>query len=41
MTAAKDLRLPDYLRHILQAIIQIETYTGCIDQETFFASQML
>jgi uncharacterized protein with HEPN domain len=41
MTAAKDLRLPDYLRHILQAIDRIETYTAGIDQQTFFASQIL
>ncbi len=38
MTAAKGLRLPDYLRHILEAIIQVETYTTGIDQQEFFAN---
>jgi uncharacterized protein with HEPN domain len=41
MTDRKDLRLPDYLRHILQAITQIETYTAGIDQTAFFASPLL
>jgi uncharacterized protein with HEPN domain len=41
MTTAKQPRIPDYLRHILQAINQIETYTAGRDQEAFFASQMM
>jgi uncharacterized protein with HEPN domain len=41
MTAAKEQRLPDYLRHILQAITQIETYTAGVDQQAFFASQIV
>jgi uncharacterized protein with HEPN domain len=41
MTAAKTPRLPDYLRHILQAIDQIETYTAGIDQKAFLANKMI
>jgi uncharacterized protein with HEPN domain len=41
MTAAKTLRLPDYLAHILQAITRIEAYTAGVDQQAFFASPIL
>jgi uncharacterized protein with HEPN domain len=41
MTAAKQLRLPDYLEHILQAIAKIETYTAGVDQQAFLASHIL
>jgi len=41
MTAARELRLPDYLLHILEAINQVETYTAGVDQRTFLASRIL
>lgn len=41
MTNKKDLRILDYLRHILQAITQIETYSAGVDQTAFFASPLL
>jgi len=41
MNAAKELRIQDYLRHILQAINQIEIYTVGVDQQNFFTSQLL
>ncbi len=41
MTNKKDLRIPDYLRHILQAITQIETYAAGVDQTDFFISPLL
>jgi uncharacterized protein with HEPN domain len=41
MTGARAFRVPDYLAHILQAIIRIETYTAGLDQQAFIASPML
>ncbi len=41
MTGKKSLRISDYLRHILQAITQIETYSNGVDQTAFFASPLL
>lgn len=41
MTDRKDLRIPDYLRHILQAITQVETYAAGVDQTAFFKSALL
>jgi uncharacterized protein with HEPN domain len=41
MTDKKSLRIPDYLRHILQAITQIETYAEGVDQAAFLASPLL
>ena len=41
MTTAKTPRLPDYLRHILQAIDQIETYTAGVDQQAFLTNKMV
>jgi uncharacterized protein with HEPN domain len=41
MTTKKELRIPDYLRHILQAITQIETYAAGVDRAAFFASPLL
>lgn len=40
MNAAKDLRLPDTLRHTLQAMTQIKTYTAGVGEETFFKRQI-
>lgn len=34
-------RLPDYLRHILEAIERIQTYVGGIDEAGFLASQLI
>lgn len=41
MTNKKVLRIPDYLRHILQAITQVETYMAGVDQTAFFKSPLL
>ena len=40
MTDKKDLRIADYLRHILQAITQIETYAAGVDEAAFMKSQL-
>jgi uncharacterized protein with HEPN domain len=36
----KDLRTPDYVRHILDAIARIRTYTAPLSPETFEATPM-
>ena len=36
----KDLRTPDYLRHILDAIERIRTYTEPLSHESFAATPM-
>lgn len=36
----KSLRTPDYLRHILDAIQQIEAYTADMEREAFVASRL-
>ena len=36
----KDLRTPDYLRHILDAIERIRSYTGPLSRESFEATPM-
>ena len=41
MTRAKKPRLPDYLRHVLQAIDQIEAYTAGLDQPAFVTNKMV
>lgn len=33
-------RLPDYLNHILEAIVRIERYTAGMDQAAFFGNDM-
>lgn len=37
---AKALRASDYLRHILQAILRIERYTGNMSEHNFLASEI-
>ena len=41
MTTKKELRGPDYSLHILQALIQIETYVAGVDRAVFFGSPLL
>jgi uncharacterized protein with HEPN domain len=41
MTTAKNLRIPDYLQHILQAITQIETYAAGVERTAFFQNKLL
>jgi len=36
----KDLRTPDYLQHILDAIDRIRAYTGALSRESFEATPM-
>lgn len=36
-----DLRVPDYLAHILQAIERIGTYTDDMDEVEFLDNQMV
>lgn len=37
----KDLRVPDYLEHILQAIERIESYTEDLDEVGFLNSELV
>ncbi len=41
MTGKKALRIPDYLRHMLQAIKRIETYADGVDQSAFFQNTLV
>jgi len=41
MTKKKELRIPDYLRHMLHAITQIETYAAGVDQTAFYENALL
>lgn len=37
----KSLRVPDYLRHILQAIERIDRYTSDLDEVAFLSSELI